>query len=51
MKRVRARIALAFAAAGIVAAVAGTASAQRVCVDLVIQINDQGTAQHVCLPE
>jgi hypothetical protein len=39
------------AAAGVVAAVTGSASAQRVCVDIVIDVNGHGTAQHICLPE
>jgi hypothetical protein len=51
MKRLRTKIVMAIAAAGVVAAVTGSASAQRVCVDIVIDVNGQGTAQHICLPE
>ena len=50
MKRLRTKVALAIAAAGAILAIVGSASAQSVCVDLVVDINGQGTTQHICLP-
>lgn len=50
MKRLRTKVALAIATAGVLTAIVGSASAQSVCVDLVIDVNGQGTVQHICLP-
>jgi hypothetical protein len=50
MKTVRTKVVLALAAAGLVSAIAGTASAQSVCVNLHVQVNNTTVARAVCLP-